>query len=87
MATFELASRHDLEDFVRGVVFLGVGGGGRGEESSSAQVPAFLSIGRASVGPSPNITGILRKSGPVPPFSCLPSATTTRGAGRLHRDQ
>jgi len=32
MATFQLLSRQDLEDFVRGVIFLGVGGGGRGED-------------------------------------------------------
>jgi len=32
MATFDLLSGRDVEDFVRGTVFLGVGGGGRGED-------------------------------------------------------
>jgi DUF917 family protein len=40
MATFELSTRHDLEDFVRGVVFLGVGGGGRGEDGLAHLVTA-----------------------------------------------
>lgn len=57
MATFQLSSRQDLEDFVRGVIFLGVGGGGRGEDGLAhlnAAMDEGIPLGFTDIGDIPD---------------------------------